>query len=126
MGKLFKDFIGSIPKTIDKTFFSQKSSGRERAAIDLLIHSTPWIVGIACSMGGVYGLPTYLGVDFAFAARKNLQKNKMLNDIQKDWYTMVGQKIIEEDAYKKLYNANLGKISDANSLVSVWKSIYDK
>lgn len=97
-----------------------------KAGANFLGHALPWFVGIGFTMCGVYGVETYLAVDFAKGVRENLKKAKMLGDSQKDFYTLIGDKIIEEDEYNKIKNKQLGLISDENSAYAIWKSVYDK
>lgn len=103
-----------------------KGTKKVKAGIDLAFNATPWIVGGACVLGGVYGLETYLAVDLAKGVRDNLKKAKEISDPVKDWYTIIGDELVDEKAYEKNHNKELGKISDTNSLLSLWKSIYDK
>ena len=103
-----------------------KETKKVEAGIDLAFNAAPWIIGGVCVLGGVYGLETYLAVDLVKGVRDNLKKAKEISDPVKDWYTIIGDELVDEKAYEKNHNKELGKISDTNSLLSLWKSIYDK
>ena len=121
MGKLFDKFSGNA-----RNFILNRDANRAKTAIDFAINATPWIVGLSFFVGGVYGLESFLAIDFSKKSVENLKKNKMLSDVQKDFYILLGEKIIEEAEYNKIKNKKLGKISDENSILATWKSVYDK
>ncbi len=114
---LFEKFVESATKIDTK---------KVRAGVDMIGHSLPWVVGISCVFGGVYGLETYLAIDFSKNVRDNLKKNKELSDLTDDFYTILGYKTLTENEYIKAKNKNMGKVSDANSILAEWKSVYDK
>ena len=115
MGKLFDKFVES--KNIDKKLTT---------GIDLFMHGIPWGVGLGFFFGGAYGLEAYLATDFSKGFVENLKKNKFLSDAQEDFYTFFGDKIVEEADYKKNRNKKLCKVPEDSSLISAWKSVYDK
>ena len=123
MGKLFDKFSGGALDLVLKT---KKIDGRISSGLDLAIQSIPWLVGIGCFLGGAYGLESYLAIDFSNKAIENLKKNKKISDAQQDFYKILGDKIIEESEYNKIQNKKMGKISDENSILALWKSVYDK
>ncbi|MCR5506259.1 MAG: hypothetical protein K6F04_00225 [bacterium] len=114
MGKLLDNFL------------LKTKTDNVKAGLDLANHAVPWVVGLGCFVGGVYGLESFLAIDFSKSAVDNLKKNKMLSDAQKDFYTLLGDKIIEESEYNKIKDKKLGKIPSENSLLASWKSVYDK
>ena len=52
---LFEKFVESATKIDTK---------KVRAGVDMIGHSLPWVVGISCVFGGVYGLETYLEIKY--------------------------------------------------------------
>ncbi len=128
MGKLFDKFSSGL---LDK-FLSQKKETIDKfdAGIDFVAHSIPWVVGFSFFVGGVYGLGSFLAIDFSKKFVENLKKNEMLSDAQKDFYTVLGDKVFDkskgEAEYEKMKNKKFGNISDENSLLARWNSIYNK
>ena len=94
------------------------------------MHSLPWGLGFGFFIGGVYGLESFLAIDFSRKFVENLKKNGMLSDAQKEFYTALGDKVLEksegEKEYEKMKNKKFGNISPENSLVAKWDSIYNK
>ncbi len=124
MGKLFDKFSDFA---LDKTLkFDKNVQTKLRAGGNLVANSIPWLVGISFFFGGVYGLESYLAIDFAKNAVENLKKNKAISDAQQEFYKFFGNEIIEKGEYEKIQKKKLGKISDENSMLTVWKSVYDK
>ncbi|MBR1545039.1 MAG: hypothetical protein IJ638_03805 [Alphaproteobacteria bacterium] len=115
-------------KILDKFLYAD--TDKIKAGLDLANHAIPWGVGLGFFIGGVYGLESYLAIDFSKSAVENLKKNKMLSDAQKDFYTLLGNEVFDqskgEDLFNKMKNKKFAKISDENSLLATWKSIYDK
>ena len=128
MGKLFDKFSSGI---LD-AFINQKKGTIDRveAGVDLFVHSIPWFVGFGFFVGGVYGLESFLAIDFSKKFVENLKKNEMLSDAQKDFYTVLGDKVFDkskgEAEYEKIKNKKFGNISEENSLLARWDSIYNK
>ncbi len=124
MGKLFDGFANFTRNQLLKSEILE--ADRVKAGIDLIGHAIPWGVGLGFFIGGVYGLESFLAIDFSKNAIENLKKNKMLSDAQQDFYQALGDKIVQEADYNKMIDKKLGKISDENSLLATWKSVYDK
>lgn len=119
MGKRFEKFLLNID--VD----------RVKSGSDFAIHTLPWLVGGGFFIGGVYGLESFLAIDYSKSVVENLEKNKAISDAQKSFYRgLLGNEILDESegkkALEKMKNQKYGKISDANSLLAVWKSVYDK
>ena len=119
MGKRFEKFLLNIDVE------------RVKSGSDFAIHTLPWLVGGGFFIGGVYGLESFLAIDYSKSVVENLEKNKAISDAQKSFYRgLLGNEILDESegkkALEKMKNQKYGKISDANSLLAVWKSVYDK
>ncbi len=99
---------------------------RVSAVVDIAANLTPWIVGGACVLSGCYGVGAYLAVDFAKSLTDNLKKAELISDPVKDWYIAIGNELVEETDYTKNQNKKYGKISDENSILAIYKSIYEK
>ena len=124
----FEDFI-LARKSYNNPIYGNghdRHNERIRGFINFAGNALPWIAGLHVFLGGVYGLGGFLEIDFAKGVVENLKKNKQLSDAQSAFYNMIGNQIVEEKDYKKNRDKELGKISDNNSLLSVWRSVYDK
>ncbi len=122
MGKLFNKFLNGE---------GWANANRLEAGFDLFLgHGLPWAVAGGFFFCGVYGLESYLAIDFSQKFVENLKKNNMLSDAQKDFYTALGDKVLEKSAgekeYEKMKNKKFGNMPVENSLLAKWKEIYDK
>lgn len=127
---LFENFLDKVSDNpvaskLAEKFWTQDAK-KWKAGSELVGQALPWIVGIGFTMCGVYGVESYLAIDFAKGVRENLKKAKMIGDSQKNFYTLLGDKIIEEDEYNKIKNKQLGILSEENSAFAIYKSVYDK
>lgn len=109
---LFESFLG----------FAANNEKQIRAGVKLAVRGWPWVSGAFCVVGGIYGLPAYLGITYPKSVIEQLQKNKHLPEAYKLYNTLTYWDEITKDQYNSMDASNRNMTpTEMNSLVSSFK-----
>lgn len=113
-GSKFSRFLGNIGNGVNK--FVAKNHKKITAGLKLGAYLVPWVIAGVCIVGGVYGLPAFLGITVPQAVIEQLQKNKILEAPQELYKTIRGLKDIEKNTYIKNFTIGAGYVPEEGSI----------